>query len=157
MRKKNLANIIPDKYRSFAKFGLVGLSNTAISLIVYSGIVYFGVHYQIANVAAFVLSSLNGFLLNRTWVFKAKSQSFLGQGLRYYIVYCSSLLISMALSYLWIEIFHINKYIVPFLNLVVTIPYNYLFNKLWTFKIPKDQRRVVKSDEVKMMQDKNRI
>ncbi|MFZ3130784.1 MAG: GtrA family protein, partial [Desulfosporosinus sp.] len=106
-------------------------------LIVYSGFVYFGVHYQIANVAAFILSSLNGFLLNRTWVFKAKSQSFLGQGLRYYLVYCSSLLISMALSYVWIEIFFLNKYLVPFINLTFSVPYNYVLNKIWTFTTSK--------------------
>lgn len=157
MRRKNLTNVIPEKYWSFTKFGLVGLSNTAISLIVYSAFVYFGVHYQIANIAAFVLSSLNGFLLNRTWVFKAKNQSFLGQGLRYYIIYCSSLLISMALSYVWIEIFHIDKYIVPFLNLVVTIPYNYLFNKLWAFKVPQEQKHLVESEAVVKVNDKKQL
>lgn len=127
--------------KQFLKFGLVGLSNTLISYLTYVLLVYFSVHYQIANIAAFVISSLSGFLLNRSWVFKAKHSSATIQLVKYYIIYGSSLLISLALSYFWIEILGINKYLPPILNLCITVPYNYILNKIWAFR---EQRLKIK-------------
>jgi len=126
-------NIFYRKYARFIKFGLVGLSNTTIALIIYYVVIIMEFHYQIANIAAFVISSLSGFILNRAWVFKAKHKPVFMQAIKYYVVYGSSLAIGMALSHFWIEIVHFGKYIVPLLNLCFSIPYNYLFNKMWAF------------------------
>ncbi|MPM35968.1 hypothetical protein SDC9_82562 [bioreactor metagenome] len=131
--KLNLIEIIT-KNKQFLKFGLVGLSNTLISYITYVGLVYFSIHYQFANIAAFIISSLCGFLLNRSWVFNAKHSPVTNQLLKYYIVYGSSLVLSLILSYFWIEILGINKYLPPIINLCITVPYNYIFNKLWAFR-----------------------
>lgn len=133
--------------KQFLKFGLVGLSNTLISYLTYAVLVYFSVHYQIANIVAFVISSLSGFLLNRSWVFKAKHSAATMQLVKYYIIYGSSLFISLALSYFWIEILGINKYLPPIINLCITVPYNYVFNKLWAFR-----RRKVKIRPASMEQ-----
>lgn len=123
--------------RQFLKFGLVGLSNTLISYVTYAALVYISIHYQVANIVAFIISSLSGFLLNRSWVFQAKQSSFYKQIVKYYIVYGSSLLLSMGLSYVWVEVMHINVYLAPLLNLFITVPYNYLLNKVWAFRIQK--------------------
>jgi putative flippase GtrA len=126
--------VLAKKYHRFIKFGIVGLSNTAISLAVYYLAISIGIYYQLANVFAFIVSSLSGFYLNRSWVFKASSQSIWFQMIKYYMVYCSSLLISLFLSFIWIELFHLSKYIAPLLNLLFTIPFNYLLNKKWAFR-----------------------
>jgi len=120
--------------KQFLKFGLVGLSNTLISYLTYVLLVYFSVHYQIANIVAFVISSLSGFLLNRSWVFKAKHSAATMQLVKYYIIYGSSLFISLLFSYFWIEMLGINKYLPPIFNLCITVPYNYFFNKIWAFR-----------------------
>jgi putative flippase GtrA len=122
------------RYRKFIKFGLVGLSNTLIALAVYYLLVAIGVHYQVANVVAFIVSSMSGFLLNRGWVFKAQGNSFFSQLIKYYIVYSGSLLISVVFSFAWIEILGINKYVAPLLNLCITIPFNYFLSKVWAFR-----------------------
>jgi putative flippase GtrA len=134
-----IVDLFSGKFKKFIKFGIVGLSNTAIALIVYYLLISLGAHYQLANVIAFIVSSLNGFLLNRSWVFNANDKSPFKQIIKYYIVYCSSLLISMALSWLWVEVFHFSKYISPLINLCVTIPYNYFFNNSWAFKKPEEK------------------
>ncbi|MDR2730220.1 MAG: GtrA family protein, partial [Treponema sp.] len=54
----------------FVKFGIVGLSNTAISYVIYSLLVYPGLHYIIASVIAFITSVLNSFFWNNKYVFK---------------------------------------------------------------------------------------
>ena len=125
------------KNRQFIKFGIVGLSNTLISYVTYVVLVYFHTHYQIANISAFVISSLSGFLLNRLWVFQAKSISINKQIIKYYIVYGTSLTLSLFLSYLWIDVFGINIYLSPIINLFLTVPYNYFLNKVWAFKVHK--------------------
>lgn len=118
------------------KFSLVGLSNTLIGIGLYSLLVYIGFHYQVSNITAFIISSLNGFILNKFWVFTSgnRTSNFKYQILKYYLVYGSSLLIGMALLYLWIDICKVNVYLAPFLNLFVTIPFNYLFSKFWVYK-----------------------
>jgi len=119
--------------KQFLKFGLVGLSNTLISLGVYSSLVFMGLHYQIGNVAAFIVSSLNGYIFNKQWVFKAHTDKKRAQMFKYYMVYCGSLLISMLLSYVWINHFDINEYISPVLNLIITVPVNYTLSKKWVY------------------------
>jgi len=119
--------------KQFIKFGIVGFTNTIIAYGVYAILVYFGIYYQIANICAFIASSINGFLINKFWVFKSRSNK-VPQFFRYYAIYLTSLSISIALSWLWIDVLNINKYISPILNLSVTIPFNYLFSRFWVYK-----------------------
>ena len=66
-----------DKYRNwipsliqFVKFGIVGLSNTLISYVVYVAGVRFGMHYLLASILGFVISVLNSFYWNNKYVFE---------------------------------------------------------------------------------------
>ena len=68
----------------FIKFGLVGLSNTGVAYGVYTLVVYSGFHYQAANILAFIVSSLSGFLLNKFLVFKANTEKTVFQIIRYF-------------------------------------------------------------------------
>ena len=123
-----------DRIRQFLKFGIVGLSNTLIALGVYYSVIGIGAHYQVANIAAFVLSSLSGFFLNRMWVFKATNHPVVAQIVKYYLVYSSSLFLSIGLSFTWVEILKVSEYLAPLLNLLVTIPFNYIMSKKWAFR-----------------------
>jgi putative flippase GtrA len=51
--------------RQFVKYGIVGASNTIITLVLYSLFVEIGVQYLIALVFAYLVGSLNSYLLNR--------------------------------------------------------------------------------------------
>ena len=55
--------------RQFIKFGFVGLSNTVIAYVVYSSMVYLGIHYQLGNLFAFIVSSLSGVLYKQNMGF----------------------------------------------------------------------------------------
>lgn len=112
----------------------MGVSNTITALFVYYLLVTNQIHYEIANIVAFLISSLSGFLLNRIWVFRVGNKSVYTQMIRYYIVYCSSLVLSMALSYVWVEVVRLGKYIAPLANLPLSIAFNYFFNRNWAFK-----------------------
>jgi putative flippase GtrA len=39
--------------------------------------------------------------------------------------------------FVFIEFFNISKYIAPFFGLIITIPLNFILNKLWAFSSVK--------------------
>jgi len=128
----------------FIKFGIVGLSNTVISYILYSVVVYFGIHYLIASIIAFSISVLNSFFWNNKYVFKkddGQKRSIFHSIIKTYISYAfSGLILSNILLFIFIDILHISKYLAPFFGLVITIPLNFILNKKWAFQSVKHNK-----------------
>lgn len=122
----------------FIKFGIVGVSNTVISYLIYSLLVYFNIYYIIASIIAFVISVLNSFFWNNKYVFKKKANvdhKIINSLVKTYISYAfTGLVLQNILLYIFIDLLKISKYIAPFFGLVITIPLNFLLNKFWTFK-----------------------
>src|SRR5438132_2097687 len=55
----------------FMKFGVVGVSNTLLTFLVYTLLLKgFGVWYLAASAIGFCVGAVNGFLLNRRWTFR---------------------------------------------------------------------------------------
>ncbi len=119
--------------RQFIKFALVGVSNLALSLVTYYGLIYFHINYQIANIAGFVIGSLNGYLWNKRWVFKTK-QSVLKGLLKFYTTYLSTWALGAVLLFVEVEVLGFSEWVAPLFNVVITTPINYMLNKYWTFK-----------------------
>lgn len=123
----------------FIKFGLVGVSNTVVSYVVYLIFVYFGMHYIIANFIGFVAGVLNSYVWNSRYVFKeeenAEKRSFWKTLAKTFASYgMTGLVLSSVLLYLWVDILGIPSSIAPIINLVATIPLNFILNKLWAYK-----------------------
>lgn len=126
----------------FVKFGIVGVSNTLISYVVYTVFVVAGAEYLIGNVFGFIISVLNSFYWNNKYVFKTEdgeNRTWIYALLKTFIAYAGTgLVLSSVLLVLWIDILHIHKLIAPIINLCVTIPLNFIINKFWAFKTRKD-------------------
>jgi len=120
--------------RQFIKFGIVGVSNTLISLAIYYLLVSLGVNYIVSNTVAFVISVLNAYYWNNKYVFQKSSRSHFVALMRTYIAYGFTFLLGTALLYIMVRHLSISKYIAPLINLCFTIPINFLINKLWAFK-----------------------
>lgn len=146
----------------FIKFGLVGVVNTLVSYITYSVLFYFGVPPLICNIPAFIISVFVSFLLNSNFVFKkdeAKEERKWWRVLiKTYISYSfTGLFLAEVLTALWLNVIHIEKYIgfllpiienfgismtkielagylAPLLNLVFSIPINFVLNKFWAYR-----------------------
>lgn len=120
----------------FIKFGIVGLSNTAISLAVYYLFVFISKDlYMLGNVAGFVVSVLNSFYWNNKYVFKTGGKGKLLKKLgRTFVAYGGTFILSTVLLYLEVQVIGINEYLAPLINLCITIPLNFLINKFWAFK-----------------------
>ncbi len=128
-----------NNFMQFIKFGIVGLSNTMVAYAVYLICLFLGTHYLVGNIAGFVVSVLNSFYWNNKYVFKSNetsaSQSIWKKLLKTFIAYgITGLILSNILLIIWVDVLHIPKVIGPLINLIITIPLNFVINKLWAFK-----------------------
>jgi putative flippase GtrA len=55
----------------FVRFGLVGVSNTVLTLVAYEILTRLGVADTESSALAFAVGAANGYLLNRSWTFHA--------------------------------------------------------------------------------------
>lgn len=128
----------PKTFVQFIKFGLVGVSNTVISYVVYAVLVFFNCPYLVANLVAFVVSVLNSFFWNHRYVFtleEGQSRSLWGSLAKTFAAYSvTGIFLSSFLLWFWIDICGISKYVAPIINLLATVPLNFLLNKFWAFK-----------------------
>lgn len=122
----------------FIKFGIVGVSNTVISLIVYYICIFVGMHYTIANVLAFVISVLNAYYWNKKYVFKkndnSQNKTVVQSIIKVFTSYGATFLLGTGLLILWVDFLNISEWIAPLINLCITIPLNFILNKFWAFK-----------------------
>ena len=134
--KKSSLNIKNSKNVSIqiVKFGIVGLSNTAIYLMVYYVLIYFEFNYILSNVIAFVLSVLNAYFWNNKYVFIKKRFSNLEPFLKTFFSYSMTFILSNVLFFILINYFFISKWVAPIINLFVIIPLNFLLIKFWAMK-----------------------
>ena len=130
--------------KQFIKFGIVGVSNTVISYLLNVLVLYALASFNLSwdwlagNIVAFALSVLWSFYWNNKYVFtleEGKERSIGKALLKTYISYgFTGIVLTNILSYVWINCFVISKYIAPLINLVVSVPFNFIINKLWAFK-----------------------
>lgn len=123
----------------FIKFGIVGVSNTLISLAIYYVLVFVNCNYIVANTIGFIISVLNAYYWNNKYVFKAKDKvktkkDTVKQLIKVYMSYGVTFILSTVLLYIMVDCLDISEYIAPIINLCITVPLNFVMNKLWAFK-----------------------
>ena len=133
-------------FMQFIKFGIVGLSNTIISYLLYAVVLLLlqkkmlfpKIDYLLAQIVAFVLSVLWSFYWNNRMVFvveEGRKRSLWKSLLKTYISYSfTGLFLNSILLILWVNILGISEFIAPIINLIVSVPLNFIINKFWAFK-----------------------
>lgn len=118
----------------FIKFGIVGVSNTLVSLAVYYVFLFIDERlYLVGNVVGWIVSVANAFYWNNRYVFKGSGESLLRKLAKVYASYGFTFLLSTLLLYIEVDVLSLSAVISPILNLLITIPINFLLNKFWTF------------------------
>lgn len=145
----------------FIKFGLVGVSNTLLSEGIYCILVFFRVHYLVAYFVGFFLSVLNAYYWSNKYVFKEENgekRVWWKVLAKTYVAYLGGFFLSAVLLVFWIDIVQISQYLGGLaeicsgwgferldaellgeilsagINLLFTVPLNFLVNKLWAYK-----------------------
>ena len=134
----------------FIKFGIVGGLNTILSYGITNACYYaFHLHEQVSNLIAFVITVFISFILNGKFVFKNdieikedekqkdnnKNKGFWKPLARVYASYSiTGIFLSALLLYIEEQKLGIPHYIATLMNLVITVPLNFLLNKFWAYK-----------------------
>ena len=136
---KKLTEEQEQSFMQFVKFCLVGVSNTAISLGVYYIFVIINPRlYIIGHAVGFIVSVLNSYFWNSKFVFKKEDER-AKTIVKTFVAYSTNLIIGTVLLYLFVKVLNISEFIAPLLNLIITIPLNYVLNKFWVMKRGKDE------------------
>lgn len=131
----------------FVKFGLVGISNTAISygieMLCYY-VLFANVAWEdntrivITSVLAFLISVTHSYYWNNRYVFGSGTRKTALQHLRAYLktVVCYGVtgLVISPLMKMWLSGMGVPYWSASLGSLVVTIPMNFIMNKLWAFR-----------------------
>ena len=143
----------------FVKFGIVGVSNTAISfgiemLCYYVLFVHVSwpenVRIMVTSVLAFIISVTNSYYWNSRYVFAAGPHYSFSQHIVSYLktVACYGItgLVLAPILKMYISGLGIPYWLASLCTLIVTIPLNFLLNKFWAFRktnpiVKKDQNK----------------
>lgn len=130
----------------FVKFGIVGVSNTLISYFIYLGTLVCmnkmnptgTYNYLVASVVSFILSVLWSFYWNNKYVFtqsENEERSLWKTLMKTYISYSfTGLFLNNILLVVWVQLLHVSEVIAPLVNLLISVPLNFLINKFWAFR-----------------------
>lgn len=133
----------------FVKFGIVGLTNTVIGYLIYVATLkglravnlFATVDIYVAQLVMFLLSVAWSFFWNNKVVFKqedGEERNIFVALIKTYLSYAfTSLILAEVLLMLWVNIFGINEYIAPIINLIITVPLNFIIQKFWAFRKEK--------------------
>jgi len=132
-KKAELINLL----KQFIKFGIIGAINTVLSYIISNGAYYLlNLHEQIANLIAFFITVFISFCLNSKFVFKQneKKRDICKSLLKVYASYSiTGLFLAAILLYIEEQLIGIPHYIATLINLVITVPINFILNKFWAY------------------------
>lgn len=147
---KELQESTKDAFKEFIKFGLVGVSNTVVTYVIYVLTlllldklnIFEDIDYFIANIVSFLLSVLWSFYWNNKYVFRlneGEHRSIWTALLKTYMSYAfTGLILNNVMLYVWVRLLHLDKMLAPIMNIVINIPINFFMNKLWAFKKTKE-------------------
>jgi putative flippase GtrA len=122
--------------RQFAKYGVVGASNTILTFVVYSVLVTLGVDYLLAIVLGYTIGSLNSYVLNRLWTFRARDIAHTTAGTRFAAVQACAIAVNVLLLYVFVH--HAGIARIP-AQAILTVPLlaiTFYVNRVWSFARP---------------------
>ena len=146
---KEYTKEVHEALMQFVKFGIVGVSNTVISYVLYfitlkalkAGTLFPNIDYLLAQIVAFILSVLWSFYWNNKMVFvleDGQNRNMFKALLKTYVSYSfTGLFLNSILLILWVQIVGISDFIAPIINLLISVPLNFIINKFWAFKSDK--------------------
>jgi putative flippase GtrA len=119
----------------FVKFGIVGVSNTLLTLAVYTVLLkVFGVWYLAASAIGFAVGATNGFLLNRRWTFREHVGDALTP-VRWGIVQSGGLAVNEGLLYVFVHDAQLDKLVAQVCATAVVTVTTFFVNRAWTFRV----------------------
>ena len=135
VRENNSVNPSSEKVKKFMRFQISAMIATAVDFLITKFLKEnFKLHYTLAVAGGATAGAFTAFSLNRYWVFNSINRNPVGQGVRYLLVACGSIVLNTTGTYLLTDYLHlpylISKAIIA---LVIGFTYSYYFSKRFVF------------------------
>jgi putative flippase GtrA len=118
--------------RRVARYGVVGVGNTVLDFALYALLISLGAGYIVAKTLALLVTTLNGYTVNRLWTFEAGPHQH-AMLARYVGVQGLCLAANIGLLALLIEGFGLGKIVAQAVVVPVIAASSFIGNRLWTF------------------------
>jgi putative flippase GtrA len=124
----------PHNWIQLAKFCMVGATGYAVNLAVFALLVHgFGIHYLVAAVCSFLVAVTSNYVWNRLWTFRHQRGAVAYQGLRFLLV--STVALAGNLGFLsGLVALGVAKVPAQAAAIALVTPWNFVANKLWSFR-----------------------
>ncbi len=120
----------------FLKFALVGALGTLINLgILYCFTEFFKVYYLISEIFAFVIVSINNYLLDKVWTFKEEvREQVVIKYFQFFTISVIALMINLIFLFILVEYFHLWYIFAEIFAIGCAFLINFSGNRYFTFK-----------------------
>lgn len=125
------------KYRKLILYGLIGGFCAGLDFAVYTFLVKFNIHYQVANVVGIHCGIFCSFALNRHYNYKVKDK-FLLRFLSFYGIGLIGLALSTAILWLMVEKNNMNEIFAKIVAIILVALIQFLLNTFITFRKSKN-------------------
>jgi putative flippase GtrA len=128
-------------WEQLAQFCVVGAVGYLINLGVYALLLHEKLHYLLAATLSFLVAVANNYWLNRHWTFRERKAGVATQGMRFFLISVASLGANLLILHVLIRL-GLGKLVGQAIAIVLVTPLNFIGNKLWSFRRPRDARSV---------------
>ena len=122
-------------WEQLVKFCIVGATGYVVNLLVYTALLDGAdFHYRLAATGSFLVAVSNNYLWNRLWTFAHRRGHFAYQGMRFFVVSVIVYAGNLAILTLLVEL-GVGKIVSQAIAIVLVTPFNFVGNKLWSFRL----------------------
>ena len=131
------------KYKEVVMYLIFGVLTTIVSLVSYYllTITIFNpdnaILLQVANVLSWIISVLFAYITNRKYVFESKNNNILKEVSSFFGSRLITLLLDMLIMFVGVTLLKGNDKFIKVISQVIVIVSNYIFSKLFVFKMKK--------------------
>jgi len=118
----------------FIKFGIVGISNTLLTVIsIWFLLKELHCSDYFSNLAGYIIGLLNSFIWNRKWTFESETKLSVTV-FKFIVTFVLSYFFQLGNLYLLLHYTHIDPFYCQILSIIVYTLINFILNKYYTFK-----------------------
>ena len=114
-------------------YGFIGVLSSGLDLLVFKLLTGMGINIYVSNFISINIGIICSFLLNSHFNFKLTDR-ILNRGLKFFIIGYCGLVLSMVIVCIGENIFYIDELIIKLISIFIVSAFQFVLNKLVTFK-----------------------
>ena len=141
-----MSNYFKKKYNEIIRYLIVGALTTVVSLGVYYICVltvldpHSSLQLQVANILSWIAAVTFAYIMSRIFVFQSKRKDWLQEAAAFYSSRMLTLFMDMAIMFVMVTLCGVNDKLAKLVVQVVVTVANYIFSKLFVFRVSKKDK-----------------